>query len=236
MMKTQIGLGLLAIPTVFDTLGMIPGVVCLCLIAGLNSWSNYRVGAFKLLHPEVYDIDDVGQIIFGRIGREVLAVAFCLCRYTSPSAFWMTTDQRLPDEIFVSVSAILSTSIGLNAVSTYGICTAIFVAITALATFGLSSIRTLSKLSWLVWIGLSCILVSGQHGYTTKQSSTPLTYHQFSLSPSHPGSKTAAQQHRKSAPGRLTTSSSTRPRSHKQCQPSHPSSSPSPARLSSFPL
>lgn len=78
-MKTQIGLGVLAIPTIFDTLGMIPGIICLCVISGLNSWSNYRVGVFKKKHPEVYGIDDVGNIIFGRVGREVLAVAFCLC-------------------------------------------------------------------------------------------------------------------------------------------------------------
>lgn len=83
MMKTQIGLGVLAIPTTFDSLGMIPGVICLCVIAALNSWSNYRVGAFKLRHPEVYGIDDVGNIIFGRVGREVLAVSFCLCEYIS---------------------------------------------------------------------------------------------------------------------------------------------------------
>lgn len=54
MMKTQIGLGVLAIPTIFDSLGMIPGVICLCIVAGLNSWSNYQVGVFKLRHPEIY--------------------------------------------------------------------------------------------------------------------------------------------------------------------------------------
>ncbi|KAH0137868.1 hypothetical protein KCU67_g15634, partial [Aureobasidium melanogenum] len=29
MMKTQIGLGVLSIPAVFDVLGMIPGIICL---------------------------------------------------------------------------------------------------------------------------------------------------------------------------------------------------------------
>ncbi|KAI7211583.1 hypothetical protein KC333_g7613 [Hortaea werneckii] len=142
MMKTQIGLGVLAIPHTFDTLGMVPGVICLCVVAALNAWSNYRVGAFKLRHQDVYGIDDVGRIIFGRVGREILAVAFCLY------------------EIFVCGSAILSTSIGLNAVSTHGACTAIFVATMAIATWIFASIRTLGKLSWLVWIGLSCVIVA----------------------------------------------------------------------------
>ncbi|KAI7555050.1 hypothetical protein KC331_g110 [Hortaea werneckii] len=142
MMKTQIGLGVLAIPHTFDTLGMVPGVICLCVVAALNAWSNYRVGAFKLRHQDVYGIDDVGRIIFGRVGREILAVAFCLY------------------EIFVCGSAILSTSIGLNAVSTHGACTAIFVATMAIAAWIFASIRTLGKLSWLVWIGLTCVIVA----------------------------------------------------------------------------
>lgn len=80
-MKTQIGLGVLSIPAVFDTLGLIPGVICLCTIAGISTWSNYIIGVFKLRHPEVYGIDDVGRKLFGRIGREVFGFAFILCEY-----------------------------------------------------------------------------------------------------------------------------------------------------------
>lgn len=79
MIKTQIGMGVLSIPSVFDTLGMIPGVICLCAIGTITTWSDYIVGAFKVKHRHVYGIDDVGHLLFGRIGREILAVAFCLC-------------------------------------------------------------------------------------------------------------------------------------------------------------
>lgn len=79
MMKTQIGLGVLSIPAAFDTLGIVPGVICLCAIAIITTWSDYMVGAFKLRHRAVYSIDDVGQLIFGRIGREFFGFAFCLC-------------------------------------------------------------------------------------------------------------------------------------------------------------
>jgi len=41
--------------------------------------SDYVVGCFKLRHLEMYGIDDAGYIMFGRIGREVFAVAFLLC-------------------------------------------------------------------------------------------------------------------------------------------------------------
>ncbi|RGP80467.1 hypothetical protein FLONG3_1395 [Fusarium longipes] len=78
MMKTQIGLGILSIPSAFHTLGIIPGVICLLIIGGITTWSNYVIGTFKLNHREVYDIGDAGGILFGRFGREFLGMSFAL--------------------------------------------------------------------------------------------------------------------------------------------------------------
>lgn len=58
---------------------------------------------------------------------------------------------------------MLGISISLNALSVHGACTAIFVAIAAVVTFGLSSIRTLGRISWLAWIGSICIIVAGKY-------------------------------------------------------------------------
>ena len=79
-MKTQIGLGVLSIPAAFNTLGLVPGVICLCAVGGITTWSDYIVGVFKINHPEVYGLDDAGALMFGRIGREVFGLAFCLCK------------------------------------------------------------------------------------------------------------------------------------------------------------
>ena len=79
MLKTQFGLGVLAVPGVLDTLGVVPGIICICVIATIITWSNYVVGTFKLNHPEVYGIDDAGALMFGRIGREFFGVAVCIC-------------------------------------------------------------------------------------------------------------------------------------------------------------
>lgn len=95
MMKTQIGLGVLSIPAVFDVLGLIPGVLCLIAIAFITTWSDYIVGIFKLNHPEVYGIDDVGRMLFGRIGREFLGVAFVLCKYCCSHDISLLTSCRL---------------------------------------------------------------------------------------------------------------------------------------------
>ncbi|KAK2041704.1 transmembrane amino acid transporter [Colletotrichum somersetense] len=142
MMKTQIGLGVLSIPSIFDTLGMVPGVVLLCVIGGITTWSDFMVGTFKLRHPQVYGIDDAGELMFGRAGREVLGAAFCLL-FT-----------------FTSGSAMLSISIALNALSTHATCTAVFVAVAAVVGFGLSSLRTLGRISGLAWVGITSIVVA----------------------------------------------------------------------------
>ena len=80
MMKTQFGLGILSMPVVFDTMGIIPGIILVLAIAGITTWSNYMVGAFKARHPEVYSIADVGQMFFGRIGAELFGGGYALCK------------------------------------------------------------------------------------------------------------------------------------------------------------
>jgi amino acid permease len=142
MMKTQIGLGILTIPGSFHILGLIPGIILLCFIAFLTGWASHVIGAFKHRHWETYGIDDAARLVFGRVGYEIFGVVFCI--------YW----------IFIAGSAMLGISIGLNAVSEHGTCTAVFVAVAAVASGALGSIRTLGKISWLAWIGLTSILVA----------------------------------------------------------------------------
>ncbi|KAL4878166.1 transmembrane amino acid transporter protein-domain-containing protein [Aspergillus karnatakaensis] len=142
MLKTQIGLGVLSVPATFDKVGIVPGVILLCAVAGIATWTSYMVGVFKLNHQDVYGMDDAGGLMFGRVGREVLGLAFSL--------YW----------IFVAGSGILGLSIGLNAVSSHGTCTAVFVVVAAVAGFTLASIRTLGRISWIAWVGLGCIATS----------------------------------------------------------------------------
>lgn len=81
MMKTQFGLGVLSIPEILGTLGMIPGIICVRFVASISTWSTYVIGTFKLRHPEVYGIDDAGYLMFGRVGREGFGVAVCICEF-----------------------------------------------------------------------------------------------------------------------------------------------------------
>ncbi|EEU42715.1 uncharacterized protein NECHADRAFT_84232 [Fusarium vanettenii 77-13-4] len=140
MMKTQIGLGVLSLPSVLDTLGLIPGVIILCVIAGITTWSDYMVGVFKRNHPDVYGVDDVGQLMFGRIGKELFAAAF------------------MGQYVMTAGSAMLSLSIGFNALSNHGACTAVFVAVAFVLVLACASLRTLGNITWVAITGVFSII------------------------------------------------------------------------------
>lgn len=55
---------------------------------------------------------------------------------------------------------MLGISVGLNAVSSHTLCTWTFVIIAAVSTFLLASIRTLSKIGWIAWVGVVCIMTA----------------------------------------------------------------------------
>lgn len=76
MIKTMMGLGVLSIPAVFDTLCLIPGIICLLAIAVITTWSSVQIQHFKINHPSIYGVDDAGQMMVGRIGKEILYAAF----------------------------------------------------------------------------------------------------------------------------------------------------------------
>ncbi|ORY88583.1 transmembrane amino acid transporter protein-domain-containing protein [Leucosporidium creatinivorum] len=131
LMKAQIGLGVLGIPGVFSTIGLIPGL-----------WSSFVVGRYKARHPEVHSIADVGYILAGRFGKEFLGaiyMAYMIC---------------------IAGSGMLSVAISLNTLSEHGACTVVFVVVAAIAVFLLASIQTLDRVSFLGWIGLVSIMVS----------------------------------------------------------------------------
>lgn len=183
MAKSMIGLGVLAIPGAFNTLGLIPGVICLLTVAAMTWWSMYVVGMFKLSHREVYAIDDAGYIMFGTVGRDFLGVAFCMCAYSREESFAKGLLMRRLDWIFVSGSGLLSISIALNAISTHGTCTAVFVAVAAILTYILCSIRTLGRMKWITSTGLVSILSASKS--TSFTSPSPKRQHPLLISLFH---------------------------------------------------
>jgi hypothetical protein len=111
MIKTMMGLGVLSIPSVFDTLGLIPGIICLIAIALITTWASIQIQHFKINHPSIYGVDDAGQMMVGRIGREILYAAFIVGTSALRPHMSELTDAAW---IMVAGSGMISTSIALN--------------------------------------------------------------------------------------------------------------------------
>nr|XP_031858123.1 uncharacterized protein CI109_006464 [Kwoniella shandongensis]KAA5525195.1 hypothetical protein CI109_006464 [Kwoniella shandongensis] len=139
-LKTQIGLGVLGLPSVLNTLGFVPGILVILAIGLIITWSDLVVGTFKLAHPEVYTIADVGYIIFGPVGREVIGFAY-----------WL-------EVVAIAGASFLSISVAFNTITEHATCTVVWALIGAVIVALFASIQTLARISWLGWVGLVSIM------------------------------------------------------------------------------
>ncbi|GAA5862341.1 hypothetical protein JCM8547_007609 [Rhodosporidiobolus lusitaniae] len=140
--KASIGLGVLTIPSSFNTLGLIPGLIVLLVSAVFTTWSALETGYFKQRHPEVYTLQDAGRLIFGRPGSIIFG-----------AAIWLYM-------VFVAGSAIIGISTALNALSLHGACTAAFVAVATVITLLFALLPKISNIKLLGWLALVCIIVA----------------------------------------------------------------------------
>lgn len=69
---------------------------------------------------------------------------------------------------------MLGISIGLNAVSDHATCTAAYVAVAFVVAFVLGSIQTLGRISWIAWVGLTCILTSSEPSSNPCSTNEPI--------------------------------------------------------------
>jgi hypothetical protein len=108
----------------------------------------------------MYAIGDAGFIVGGKFGREYFGIAFVLCKFKRKYAPHIQRLTHSTVMVFVSGSGIVGISTALNAVSSHGTCTAVFVFVAAFAGWMLASIRTLGKITWLGWVGLVSIMAA----------------------------------------------------------------------------
>lgn len=69
---------------------------------------------------------------------------------------------------------MLSVSFAFNAISVYASCTAVFVAVAATLGFGFSCVRTLGRITWLAWVGVTSILVASRSFKSPHSMSGPV--------------------------------------------------------------
>ena len=130
MVAETISLGVLSLPAALSVLGMIPGLILVVFLGALASYTGYVICQFKLCYPHIQNMSDAGEMLFGSIGREIFGFG---------QMFFI---------VFIMAAHILSFSIMMNAITSHGACTVVFMVIGAIVSLIFTLPRTMSKLSY----------------------------------------------------------------------------------------
>ncbi|GAB5589806.1 hypothetical protein Unana1_04706 [Umbelopsis nana] len=145
MIAETVSNGTTALPSVLGTIGLVPGVL---LIVGLGIFALYTgilLGKFKLRHAQVHNMGDAGNVLFGRIGREIFTFGSITFALASTSG------------------QLLSGQIALNVLDS-SVCQLVWLVVFAVATFLCALPRTLEKMSWLSALSFASIVVASLVG------------------------------------------------------------------------
>ncbi|CAG5182418.1 uncharacterized protein ALTATR162_LOCUS10151 [Alternaria atra] len=129
MLAENVSLGVLVLPQALAILGLIPGLLCICFLGIITTYTGHMVGELKLAHPSVACYADCGMLISGPFGREVLAVG-----------------QELVLAFVMDVH-ILTLGVAMNAMTDYGACTIIFSVVGLTISFLLGLPKTFKNIS-----------------------------------------------------------------------------------------
>ncbi|TIA90420.1 hypothetical protein E3P99_01565 [Wallemia hederae] len=142
MTKIQFGLGILSVPSAFASLGAVPGIIILLLMAAMTTWGSMVTYRFRHFHRSTHSVPDIAMIMGGEPARIAIFSFYIL--YIA----------------FVLGAQILSISIAFNAITAHGTCTVVFTVVAMILVTIIGSFRTYRMLSWLSWIGVLAVLSS----------------------------------------------------------------------------
>ncbi|KAE8385588.1 hypothetical protein ETB97_004766 [Aspergillus alliaceus] len=131
MIAETISLGILSLPSAMAALGLVPTVILIIGLGLVATYTGYVLGQFKLRYPHVHSMADAGEVLLGRVGREVLGTA------------------QLIFLIFIMGSHILTFIVMMNTLTEHGTCSIVFGIVGMIISFVCTLPRTLKKVSWL---------------------------------------------------------------------------------------
>lgn len=117
----------------------ISAAIMILFISALSWYTGYAIGQFKLRHPHIHSMGDAGELLMGRIGREVLGIGQLLLL------------------IFLMASNILTFNILMNVLTDHGTCTLVFGVVGLVICFLGALPRTMEKVYWMSVI-CKCIM------------------------------------------------------------------------------
>lgn len=137
-----IALGSLSIPSSFATLGMVPGVICSLGLGLVAIYTSHVVGQVKLKFPQIAHYPDVGTLMFGRWGYEIINVMLGL------------------QLLFLVGSHCLTGTIAFMTITSSGICGVIWGVISAIILFLVALPPSFAEVAILGYIDFASIVIA----------------------------------------------------------------------------
>ncbi|KAK4213471.1 transmembrane amino acid transporter protein-domain-containing protein [Rhypophila decipiens] len=142
LIVTAIALGSLSLPGAYATLGMVPGVILTIGLGMVAMYTSYVVGQMKIKYPQIAHFADVGKLMFGRTGYEILGVMFSL------------------QLIFTTGSHVLTGKIMFNTLTEGGACSIVFGVVSAVILFALAIPPSFAEMAVLGYVDFGSIVAA----------------------------------------------------------------------------
>ncbi|KAF4974814.1 hypothetical protein FZEAL_8338 [Fusarium zealandicum] len=137
-----IGLGVFSLPGAFATLGLIAGVFCCVSLGFLAIYTGYLVGQVKIVYPHISHYGDIGGLLFGRWGEEVVGVMYVL------------------QLILMTSSYVLTGTIAFEVLTDEGTCGLVFGVVSAILLFALAIMPSFTEAAILGYVDLVSVMTA----------------------------------------------------------------------------
>ena len=138
----EVGIGMLSLPSAFNTLGFFPGILCLVVFGALSLYTAYNLIQYWRKYPYMLNIVDYGRVLGGPWVELIFAVGFLI------------------NMALISASALVTLTIGLNTVSEHATSTVAFTVVSAVAMWALCVPRSMRFVSWASWPCTASIIIT----------------------------------------------------------------------------
>ncbi|KAK4986053.1 hypothetical protein LTR28_002053, partial [Elasticomyces elasticus] len=109
----------------------VSGVLLIAGMGAMATYTGYVIFQVRMRYPQVHSFSDVAQLMFGRVGREIIEVAQVLVF------------------VFIMAAHILTFSYMMNTLSRHATCTIVFSVVGTILSFMLTLPRKLQDISYI---------------------------------------------------------------------------------------
>jgi amino acid permease len=157
LIHTEVGIGILALPSVLQRLGLIPGLLAILGVGILSTYTAYVLLLYWQAHRHIDNLPDALRVLGGRILAGVGAVGLIV------------------NLSLACASASLAISVALNTLTGHSMCTVAFIGFAVLACYVLCIPRTMNFVAQFSCKSTSswCPYVLGSTSLLTEQSRQP---------------------------------------------------------------